>query len=59
LRLAKAVSQCLQVRKGGELGTFGRNMMVKEFVVAAFALEKGKLRPNQNPVRVHINNGLE
>jgi parvulin-like peptidyl-prolyl isomerase len=40
--IAKQVSLCPSGKKGGELGSFGRGMMVKEFETAAFALGKGQ-----------------
>jgi parvulin-like peptidyl-prolyl isomerase len=41
--IAKEVSLCSSGKKGGDLGSFGRGQMVKEFENAAFALQKGQI----------------
>ena len=40
--VAKEVSQCPSGKRGGDLGTFTRGKMVKEFETAAFGLQKGQ-----------------
>jgi peptidyl-prolyl cis-trans isomerase C len=42
-KLAVEFSKCPSGKSGGELGDFGRGMMVKPFEDAAFALEVGKV----------------
>jgi parvulin-like peptidyl-prolyl isomerase len=43
--IAKQVSLCPSGKRGGDLGTFGRGKMVKEFETAAFKLNKGEISP--------------
>ena len=42
-KLAQQHSVCPSGKRGGDLGTFGRGMMVRPFEKAAFELQKGQL----------------
>jgi len=44
-KIASEVSLCPSRKHGGDLGTFGRGRMVREFEQAAFALQKGQVSP--------------
>jgi peptidyl-prolyl cis-trans isomerase C len=44
-KIAKKVSTCPSGKRGGDLGSFGRGEMVKEFEDVAFTLEKGETSP--------------
>jgi len=41
-KIAMEQSLCPSGKKGGDLGTFGRGQMVREFELAAFNLQKGQ-----------------
>jgi len=43
--IASDVSICPSRKRGGDLGSFGRGKMVREFEVAAFSLQKGQNSP--------------
>jgi parvulin-like peptidyl-prolyl isomerase len=47
--LARKHSICTSRKRGGNLGEFGRGVMVKEFEKAAFALQKNQV--TQVPVK--------
>ena len=48
---AKKYSTCPSGKNGGDLGYFGRNMMVREFEDAAFSLPLGSI---SNPVKTQF-----
>jgi parvulin-like peptidyl-prolyl isomerase len=58
--IAKESSLCPSSKRGGDLGTFGRGMMVKEFETCAFALNKGETsKPIKTKFGYHIIKRLE
>jgi len=50
--IAKQSSLCSSRKRGGDLGWFGHDQIVREFETAAFALEKGHM--TQEPVKTQF-----
>lgn len=52
---AKVISECPSGEDGGDLGNFGRGMMVPDFEKAAFDLEPGQMSgPVETPFGFHL-----
>jgi parvulin-like peptidyl-prolyl isomerase len=51
-KIAGEKSICPSCKKGGDLGTFGRGRMIREFEAAAFSLDKGAITPQ--PVKTQF-----
>lgn len=59
-KIAMEKSLCPSGKKGGDLGTFDRGRMVREFENAAFALQKGQIsQPVKTEFGWHIIKRLE
>ena len=59
-KIAMEKSLCPSGKKGGDLGTFGRGRMVREFENAAFNLQKGQIsQPVKTEFGWHIIKRLE